>query len=146
MSKTSHLNRKKSSSSSPDIRTTPNNTSMAKKLSKNDFGYVNPKRKSYNNNNGNLKTLNENFQLPNKTTAASIKSSALGSGRSSVMSSLAKAGRKYRNVVGKNSQSFIEQVSKGVNYKTVITRNMNKDITNDKSLKSDQPNTNNKGK
>mmetsp|Transcript_19814 Transcript_19814/g.19435 ORF Transcript_19814/g.19435 Transcript_19814/m.19435 type:complete len:128 (+) Transcript_19814:1963-2346(+) len=49
--KSKDLSRKKSSSSSPDIRTTPNSTSMAKKLSKNDFGYVNPKRKSYNTNN-----------------------------------------------------------------------------------------------
>lgn len=70
--------------------------------------------------------------LPSKTTAASIKSSALGSGRSSVMSSLAKAGGKYRNVAGKNSQSFIDQVSKGIKrsegYKTVVTRNIQKDI------------------
>lgn len=99
--------RKKSSSSSPEIRTTPNNMPMSKKLSKNDFGYVNPKRKSYNNS-AQIKTLYEKkFNLPTKTTQASIKSSVWGSGRSSVMSTLAKAANKYRNVK-QSSQSFID--------------------------------------
>ena len=137
--KKNEMKRKKSSSSSPDIRTTPNSTLMAKKLSKNDFGYVNPKRKSYNNNSQLKKLYEKKYQLPSKTTAASIKSSALGSGRSSVMSSLAKAGNKYRNINTKNSQSFIEQVTKGIktnssdNYKSVVTRNIPKEIKEQKS-------------
>jgi hypothetical protein len=102
--------RKRSSSSSPDIRTTPNNITMLKKLSENEFGYLNPKRKSYNNNP--LKTLYEKkYQLPSKTTAASIKSSALGSGRSSVMSSLTKNPNKYMNNK-KGNYSFVETVAK----------------------------------
>lgn len=85
---------------------------MAKTLSKNDFGYINPKRKSYNNNNNLKKLHRKKYQLPSKTTAASIKSSALGSGRSSVMSNLAKTGTKFRKINKKNSQSFIDTVSK----------------------------------
>jgi hypothetical protein len=102
--------RKRSSSSSPDIRTTPNNITMLKKFSENEFGYLNPKRKSYNNNP--LNTLYEKkYQLPSKTTAASIKSSALGSGRSSVMSSLTKNPNKYMNNI-KGNNSFVETVAK----------------------------------
>lgn len=101
------IKRKRSSSSSPDIRTTPNTVNMSKKLSKNDFGYVNPKRKSYNNPAQIKANCEVKNQLPTKTTQASIKSSILGSGRSSVMSTLAKAATKYRNVK-QSSQSFID--------------------------------------
>jgi hypothetical protein len=41
--------RNKSSSSSPEIRTTPSNININKKGSCHEFGYVNPKRKSLNN-------------------------------------------------------------------------------------------------
>lgn len=100
--------RKKSCSSSPDIRTTPNNQSMSKKLSKNDFGYVNPKRKSYNTENPLTSLHEKKGPLPSKTTAASIKSSALGSGRSTALSNV--TGGKYMPVKG--SKSFIESVAK----------------------------------
>ena len=78
-------------------------------MSKNDIGYVNPKRKSYNNP-AQIRSLNEGKQqLPTKTTQASIKSSMLCSGRSSVMSALAKAASKYRTVK-QNSHSFIDSI------------------------------------
>jgi hypothetical protein len=147
--------RKKSSSSSPDIRTSPNSIAMLKNMSKNDVGYVNPKRKSYNTNNP-LKAINEKkYQLPSNTTAASIKSSTLGSGRSTEMSNLAKNANKYlssktgyhcfidtiaKKEFSNNSTDHIMNINlkhgpiSSINeetYRTPVTRNIPKGVNDD---------------
>lgn len=152
--------RKKSSSSSPDIRSTPNNIWIGKKPSNQDFGYVNPKRKSYNNW-GNVKTLYEKkHNIPQKYTKPNLNTGPLGSGRSSVMSNLSKTATKYRNTK-QSSISFIEALAKREytntsidlihsgqykhapitpineeNYRSMLTRNIPRGVKEEKSAEN----------